>query len=268
MLYFTPVVISLCVIMGCSTKAQSQLVGLNFINQELYAVDESTGNADVIGPVGPGFTGGLVFNSSQGLLLGITFREVVTFDPATAVITSSQAFDSGTISIADATYDSRANLIYAVGSYEPNLDELVSIDPVTWEVNRIGEFFTQTTSSVQVVAMAYESASDTLYAVSNSGSVLATVNPNSAELTEIGSTGGIVFGAAFDSAGTLYGSNLSNGSLVTIDTSTGESQVVGSHVNVENLNDMAYVIIPSPASLSAILIAQLAVIRRPHRAHT
>lgn len=253
---------------ACSVVGQDQLVGLNFINQELYTVDQSTGNADVIGPIGPGFVGGLVYNSSHGVLLGITAREVVTYDPATAAVMSIRTFDSGTISIADATYDSRANLIYAVGSYEPNLDELVSIDPVTWEVNRIGEFFTQTASSLQVVAMAYESASDTLYAVSNSGSVLATVNPSSAELSEIGSTGASIFGAAFDSAGTLYGSNLFNSSLVTIDTSTGESQLVGSHVNVENLNDMAYVIIPSPASLSAILLAQLAILRRPHRAHT
>lgn len=128
-----------------------------------------------------------------------------------------------------------ADLIYTMSASDGvSPTTLVQIDAVTGNTTVIGS-----TGTVNVQALAYDSANDVLYAggfVSpdfNSLSRLYTVDRNTGALTEVGGMGTTrITGLAYDrTADVLYGVSQVSQQLATVNRATGEIDLIGPLAN-------------------------------------
>lgn len=169
----------------------------------------------------------------QGSILGYGW---MTYDPI-------GTFVQGPISltIPDATFTqlSSATIPYLTGAdfvgnqwygaeYSSANSSIYTINTTTGATNLIGA------SGIKINSLAYDVTNDQLYATSFSESInsLWTINLNTGQATFVGEIGsdlsvGIVAGLAINNDGEVFGLEITNNNLLSIDKSTAISTVIG-----------------------------------------
>jgi len=127
--------------------------------------------------------------------------------------------------------------LVVAGFQDNDTSILVEIDPVTGQGTLIGIIGNRNNPGecARIPGMTYDSATDTLYALArkcnDNDGILATINPDTAEMTPIGELDfdGGGFGLAIRNDGTLFASVWNNEifSLYTLNKNTGASTLVG-----------------------------------------
>jgi len=114
-------------------------------------------------------------------------------------------------------------------------DELVIINPTTGDVQSVG--IIESVGNVynpfySVLSLAYDSNSDTLYAVDVLSNLLLTLDRETGQASGVGSAvGPFIGGLSFDDNGTLYGIDSTTSWLYTIDTNNGAATFVQAYDN-------------------------------------
>jgi len=177
-------------------------------------------------------------------------RRLISIDTTTGVGTTIGGFDDfGSGIYAALTYDSVNDIVYAIQS--SGLDRLMTIDPVTGEDTTLFNLGTVNGRDPEILGLAFDPVTSTIYGISTVVDELVSIDPSTGVVTIIGDiTPGNVLGnvvveaIAFDSAaGVLYGlSQGINGTLLTLDTTTGAASIVGGFdaVGYGDIRGLAY----------------------------
>ncbi len=147
--------------------------------------------------------------------------------------------------IAENTTDFIAGADWADGKWygcQYSTNALVTIDTVNGNLTPIA-----TMSLNSPTGLAYDVTSDVMYVsdyTSQANNVLYQVDRTTGSLTQVGQimgTGGLVIGIACDKNGNLYGIDLANDQLLSINNTTGAGTVIGSlGININYAQDIAY----------------------------
>jgi hypothetical protein len=270
------------------TRAASVLYGAtgsNGVNGELVILNPATGA--VTTDVGPlvdasgkhyGLTG-LAFSPSTGVLYGSTANAsptapgtLVTINPATGLVAQVGSF--GVVStMADLTFDPTTGALYGWQAARGD-SSLYSINPTTGAGTRVGP---SGVTGIPGGGGLAANAAGTLF-VSPNGETgdLDIINHTTglattvATLTGAPLPGGAINAMAFDSDGTLYGSDSDQAitatlHLVTINTTTGA--ITDRGATLDNLDAIAFRTIPEPPSVVSATLGLLAALGFASRLH-
>lgn len=196
---------------------------------------------------------GLAFNPVTGVLYGSTGgktgTQLLTINPATALVTVVGNFNAGAATMADIAFDPSGNLYGISSSGGANL---YSINTLTGQAIEVGASGFSTTSGGGLAI----SPGGVFYSTPQS-SEFGTYNPTTGAYTHIanptkpGGAATSYSALAFD-GNTLYAMNLATPThLVTIDSS---GNVTDLGPSVANIDGIAFSV-PEPASLSLLLSA-------------
>ena len=193
----------------------------------LVSIDPATGTATLIGSTGITAPGGLAYNSNTGVLYVMDVfggGQVYTIDPAMGTATALPQW--GAISTASTlAYRSIDNLLYT-NSPDVGTDVIYQLDPATGaSVDFVG-----VVNKGPLGGLAVRPSDGVLFGTGRLGTqewlvTISTVQGPPPLETDVGQTGRPIFGLAFASDGTLYGSDGDN--LVTLNTSTGAVTDIG-----------------------------------------
>jgi len=116
---------------------------------------------------------------------------------------------------------------------------LVKIDTITGNLTTIGNL------GMVMNGLAYDATTDKLYGCAYDGSansILYEINYYTGTCTQVGTiSAGIIIGIAANSHGNIYGINISDGSLYSIDKTTGAGTVIGAlGYNLNYAQDIAF----------------------------
>jgi hypothetical protein len=162
---------------------------------------------------------GLLSCNHKGIILSDSLYEIILSNPSNATDICEKSGDERVFLSGGAWSDD-----YIIYSCQYSTGILYAIDIETCEMWSIGG------GGIGISALAYDQVTDKLYG-STSSNYLYYINPETGEQEQIGPFGSGVqymIGLAFDSYGTLYGWDLGNDKLWTIDTESGQATEVGS----------------------------------------
>ena len=155
----------------------------------------------------------------KGILLSDSLYEITLSNPSYATDICEKSDEDRVFLSGGACSDD-----YIIYSCEYSTGTLYAIDILTCEMWSIGG------GGTGISALAYDQETDILYG-STSINYLYSINPETGEQEQIGPFGNGVqymIGLAFDSYGTLYGWDIGNDKLWTIDTESGWATEIGS----------------------------------------
>ena len=189
--------------------------------ERLARADTSTGAGSIIGYTGFQNVLGLAFDPGAGVLYGTDAgtNQLVQIDTSTGVGQAIGATGGGRI--LGLAFDTSAGVLYG---FDDMNDSLARIDPATGAAVLVGPL------AGLVQGLEYDSWTDTLYGSEVLADQLITIDKNTGASTVVGPLGfPNVEGLAFDPvSGTLYGiDKTGDGTVLTIDTSSGAGSVVG-----------------------------------------
>ena len=158
----------------------------------------------------------------------------VKIEIPTGVITSLSSSSTDFMAGADFMYGQW----YACEYSNANNSKIMTIDTTTGAITEIGS------SGFGLTGLAFDVKTGFLFgsAYDGSNSLLVKVNPSNGGATLVGTIcPGIIIGIACDSAGNLYGINLNDDNLYSINKSTGAGTVIGPlGVNINYAQDIAF----------------------------
>jgi hypothetical protein len=232
----------------------------------LYTINTATGAATVVGSLGfsASFSGLEYMNGSLYVTDlfangGFNFGSI---NPATGAATVIAA--QGSLNMWGLAANPSLNLFYTVDLDAGNVLKSITPAGVITTIGATGVGFFGT-------GMAFRASTNTLFATGFDGS-LYTINTTTGAATIVGSTG-LSFtnawqGLAFDGSGTLFLNAADNDNLYTINTTTGAATLVGANgpTNGNGIDGLAFAPVPEPASMAALGLGALALLRKRRKA--
>jgi PEP-CTERM motif len=255
---------------------------------DLYQIDPTTGTATHIGFLQDGSFAqfgvtGLAFDSVTGVLYGSTSnnsatdkQSLVSIDPNTGFVTFIGAFNVGSNTMADLTFDVATATLYGTGSKDGNL---YSINTATGVATAVGSG-SGLTGPFRGNALAVNGSGQLFGAPLGASGSLVQFSKTSGAATPVATLSGAQFPAgtiaamAFNSGGTLYGVNINDTSfateLVTIDPATAAISNIGA--SVDALDAIVFynpTAVPEPTTTvlfgAGLVFLTITGIRRYHR---
>jgi hypothetical protein len=216
--------------------AQPRLLGADWQNEQLLAVNPATGDSSVIGPFDQRFVGKLAWDSSNRVLYAVsgdsTFHNLLTVDPETGLGTVVGPL--GVFFMQGLAYDPHTDTLYGVASGSVSRG-LYSIDRASGAATRLASI----TGFNGPANIAFDLISNTMYLAEITGQNLRTLDLATGATTIVGpfNAPGMPFpqvgiGLAFDPAyGLLATDNTgipgNDNPLYSIDTATGHAMFIG-----------------------------------------
>ena len=219
----------------------------------LYQIDPIDGSSQAVGSLGINVGGdpGLAYNPSTDelyLVDGGGTPGLYSVDPDTGAATLVGSPDPA-VGGRDPgpAFDPFSNTLYmsVQGTLDPLVPEFFAIDTLTGAATFIGQHSpTAPISGNTNIGLAFNTSNQQLYAVygnaNGSNTVLFTVDPNTAVLTEVGNTGvPRLYGLSYDPVtDTLFAGDQGSSLLYSLDPDTGASNFI-SNTSISNLEGLA-----------------------------
>ncbi|MCK6440778.1 MAG: putative Ig domain-containing protein, partial [Planctomycetes bacterium] len=193
----------------------------------LLRLDPETGLGTLIGTIGFSDVRALAYNTANDTLYGIdtAANELITISTATGAGTSVGTVNGGFTDIGSLAVDPSSSTLYAVAT---NVDKLITINTSNANASEVGVVGLD---NVQALTFnSAESGSDKLFGVDLNSGDLITINVSTGAGTSVDTLGvDDIRGLAYDaSAGTLIGVAATTAQVVEIDTTTAETDNIGS----------------------------------------
>ena len=205
-------------------------------NSSLYVVDTTTGAfSPLIGPTGQSRAWGMTYDSTGGILYGITWGSGLLCAVDTGTGAWSGIGATAGIGAVGIAHDSLNDVLYGCGDVGTHATYTVDRSTGAWTlVGPVG-------GTPGPTAMAYDAANDVLYGCTRQDTYI--VNRATGAWTLLGATGvSDCWGMTYDpDADILYGLGAASSVLCTVDRGTGAWTAVGGLTGVLLPRSIAYV---------------------------
>jgi len=234
----------------------TQLYGADFGPPGVfYGIDTATGVASPVGPMGNTDVGDLTSDTrAGGPIWGIDLsaNELLTFDAATAGITSVVPITGSRAPITSIAFDPVTGVLYGNDTlaFGGGAGELYTIDPFTGAAASVGA-----TGFDNIFALGFDQ-SGRLFGIDETTDEFLSISTATGMATSIGATGlGFSFDIASDPiTGIMYLVDTGAATLFTVDTGTAAVTAVGGWgPDAVNIAGLAFAPIPIPGALPLML---------------
>jgi DNA-binding beta-propeller fold protein YncE len=254
------------ILLASGAFAQGRLIAVDS-SRALYEINMATGAKTQIGTVSAnaGTTAGLAYDrgNDKVYLTSTGNDSLYTLDMATAAATLVGAYGDPAIVMHGLEWDSSTSTLYAMSSHNAGLYRL---NTTTCAATLIG-----TTGLSSFCNIGYNSATNVMYMTNSGTDSSYTINRTTGAVTLLAGLGGPTNpnGLAYNhDNGLMYMVDNSTDNLYTLNMATGVATVVGS-TGTGNLLGLVYInpqVVPEPATMAALGIGALALIRRRKKA--